>query len=227
MELEKKIEALDRIYEIYDRFSAGLDVACEKTCAHCCTTNVTLTTLEGYQIVGHLAATGKLDTIGPLADLSALKRYHPQVSTNRLAELVAADAKVPPEAHAATADSCPLLQDALCAIYDRRPFGCRCFVSRRNCAETGFADIDDFTASVNTVFLQIIEHVDREGCSGNLIDVLQVLAPEDRRKAYENNSLKCEANGLIENWPLKVLMIPPEHRADIEPILEQLRQIKI
>jgi hypothetical protein len=37
----------------------------------------------------------------------------------------------------------------------------------------------------------------------------------------------CEANGLIVNWELKVLMIPPEHREKIEPILQQLRQFHL
>ena len=56
MMLEKKIAALDRIYAAYDRFCAAQDVACKKYCAHCCTSNVTLTTLEGYKIVDHLIA---------------------------------------------------------------------------------------------------------------------------------------------------------------------------
>ncbi len=43
--------------------ATSLDVACKKNCAHCCTANVTLTTLEGYKIVDHLIATGKLDVI--------------------------------------------------------------------------------------------------------------------------------------------------------------------
>jgi hypothetical protein len=80
---------------------------------------------------------------------------------------------------------------------------------------------------VNTVFLQTIEHLDADGCSGNLIDVLQVMASEDNRRAYEKDRLKCETNGLIVNWSLKVLMIPPEHRTKMEPILQELRQIKI
>jgi len=227
MPLEKKLEALRRIYEIYDRFSAGLDVACEKNCSHCCTTSVTLTTLEGHLIVKHLVAAGKMSTIDRLKFLAGTKHYQPQVSTNRLAELAAADARIPPEEPAASDHACPLLADGLCCIYDLRPFGCRCFFSLNNCAHTGFAAIDDFSASVNTVFLQVIEHLDQTGCSGNLIDVLPVLASEEHRRAHENGTLKCRVGGLIENWPLKVLMIPPEHRKRIEPILEELRQIDL
>jgi hypothetical protein len=225
--LEKKIAALDRIYTVYDGYCATLDMACKKHCAHCCTSNVTLTTLEGYKIVDQLMAAGKMDIIDGLKHRAAKTCYRPQVSTNRLAELYAAEAKVPQEEMATDREECSLLVKNVCAIYDLRPFGCRCFVSRRNCAETGYADIDEFTASVNTVFLQTIEHLDADGCSGNLIDVLQVMASDDNRQAYAKNRLKCETKGLIVNWSLKVLMIPPEHRTKMEPILKELRQIKI
>jgi len=95
MMIAKKLAILDQIYAVYDRFCASLEVACKKNCAHCCTTNVTLTTLEGYKIVDHLTATGKLDIIAGFKKMASPTRYQPQVSTNRLAELYAAEAKVP------------------------------------------------------------------------------------------------------------------------------------
>lgn len=226
MALAKKLEALNRVFEIYDGFSSTLDLACKAKCAHCCTTNVTMTTLEGYKIVDDLLATGKLDVIDRLEETEEMPRFQPLLTTNRMAELCAADAKVPQEETAEKGQDCSLLSDRLCTIYDLRPFGCRCFVSRQNCGETGYADIDDLTASVNTVFLQVIEHLDAEGCSGNLIDVLQFMASEDNRRAYAQGEANCEASGLIVNWELKVLMIPPEHRERIEPILQQLRKIR-
>lgn len=225
--LTSKLTALDRIYAVYDRYCDTLDVACKKYCAHCCTSNVTLTTLEGYKIVDQLIAAGSLGIIDGLKHKAAATRYQPQISTNRLAELYAAEAKVPEEEMAAEWEECSLLAKDFCAIYDLRPFGCRCFVSRKNCAEMGYADIDEFTASVNTVFLQTIEHLDADGCSGNLIDVLQVMTSEGNRRAYAKDLLKCETNGLIVNWSLKVLMIPPEHRTKMEPILQELRNIKL
>jgi hypothetical protein len=87
--------------------------------------------------------------------------------------------------------------------------------------------VDEAVLTVNTVFLQTVEHVDADGCSGNLLDLLAVLANEDQRKAYANNTLHCTANGLIANHSMKVLMLPPEHRVRIEPILNQLRQIRV
>ena len=53
--LNKKINVLHQIYEVYDQFATSLDLACEKYCADCCTCNVTLTTLEAYPIATHLA----------------------------------------------------------------------------------------------------------------------------------------------------------------------------
>jgi hypothetical protein len=59
------------------------------------------------------------------------------------------------------------------------------------------------------------------------MDVLNVLSSEDNQTAYKNNALNCQTAGLISNHPLKVLMIPPEHRPRMEPILQALREIKI
>ena len=227
MALEKKLEALSRVYKIYDAYSATLNLACQAKCAHCCTTNVTMTTLEGYKIIDDLMAAGKQGLIDSLKGIKERERFQPQLTTNRMAELCAADAKIPQEDTAGNWQDCSLLDDSLCTIYDLRPFGCRCFVSRKNCGQEGYADIDDFTASVNTVFLQVIEHLDAAGCSGNLIDVLQFMASDDMRLAYEQGEVDCEKNGLIVNWELKVLMIPPEHREKIEPILQLLRDIKL
>ncbi len=226
-DIEDILAALKRIYAVYDEFCSSLALACRKNCAHCCTTNVTLTTVEGYRVMDHLVSTDNLDMIAGLEKLTAIERYQPQVSINRLAELSAAEAKVPEEEIVADAQACRLLTDNLCSIYDARPFGCRCFVSRKDCAEAGYADIDDFTASVNTVFMQTIEHLDADGCTGNLIDVLQVMSDERNRQAYADGKLTCAPNGLIVNWQLKVLMIPPEHRSRMEPILHELRQIKV
>ena len=63
--------------------------------------------------------------------MAAATRYRPQISTNRLAELYAAEAKVPEEEMAAEWEECSLLAKNVCSIYDLRPFGCRCFVSRK------------------------------------------------------------------------------------------------
>jgi hypothetical protein len=87
--------------------------------------------------------------------------------------------------------------------------------------------MSEAVVAVNTVFLQTVEHVDADGCSGNLLDVLAVLADEETRANYAGGGLHCSGNGLIANRPLKVLMVPPDCRKQIEPILQRLREIRV
>ena len=227
MELAKRISVLDKIYAIYDDFVAKLDLACKEKCTYCCTTHVTLTTLEGYRIISRRTSNHKADLIQKVKLNLTQQRFQPKITTNHLATLCAEGIEPPYETSEPEGKKCSLLADSLCAIYKWRPFGCRCLVSRYNCREKGYAEIDDFVLSVNTVFLQTIEHVDVNGCTGNLMDVLNVMSSEHNQTAYENNALNCQNAGLISNHPLKVLMIPPEHRPRMEPILQALRQIKL
>jgi hypothetical protein len=227
MDIASNLKILDQIYAIYDKFAASLDLACRKYCDHCCTSGVILTTLEGYKIIDSLTSDSTRAVIQHIRSASELKRLRPQLTTNRLAQLCAEGVDPPEEADNLNLPGCPLLLDHECPIYELRPYGCRCLVSRHNCGENGYAEIDDFVLSVNTVFLQTIEHVDAAGCSGNLVDVLQAMSEENNREAYCSGALHCSANKLIPNQPLEVLMIPPEHRTKMEPILQELRQIKV
>jgi hypothetical protein len=227
MDIASKLKILDQIYAVYDRFADSLDLACKKHCDHCCTSGVILTTLEGYKIIDHLISDTETGFIQKIRSTPEINRFRPQITTNRLARLCADGIEPPVEIAGENWQVCPVLEDHQCPIYELRPFGCRCLVSRRNCGEKGYAEMDDFVLSVNTVILQTIEHVDAEGCSGNLVDVLQTMSIEQNREAYRNGKLHCTGNGLIANQPLQVLMVPPEHRARIEPILQELRQVRV
>jgi Fe-S-cluster containining protein len=226
MELSKKLAVLEKIYGIYAKFAASLDLACRKYCTHCCTTSVTLTTVEAYKIIMDLESNPEVDWIEKIRQAAAQTHFKPKITTNQLANLCAQDLE-PPKEESSEWNSCPFLADDLCTIYAVRPFGCRCLLSRHDCGTEGYADMDDYVLSVNTVFLQGIEHMDENGCAGNLLDVLEVIASEENRQAYENKTLKCSAVGLIANQPLNILMIPPEHRTKMEPILRSLQEIHI
>jgi hypothetical protein len=227
MKITSKLKILDQIYAIYERFTDSLDLACRKYCDHCCTSGVTLTTLEGYKIIDRLPSGTGTDFIQKIRSTPEITRFRPQITTNRLARLCADGVEPPEEIDSENWQKCPVLLDHQCPIYELRPFGCRCLVSRRHCGEKGYAEMDDFVLSVNTVFLQTIEHLDADGCSGNLVDVLQTMSLEENREAYRNGRMHCSGNGLVANQPLAVLMIPPEHREKIEPILQQIREIRI
>jgi len=225
MDITSKLKILDQIYAIYNQFAASLDLACKKYCDHCCTSGVILTTLEGYKIIDRLIADSKTDVIQHIRLASELKRLRPHLTTNRLAQLCAKGVD-PPEEDNLDLQTCPILLDHQCPVYEMRPYGCRCLVSRHPCGDKGYAEIDDFVLSVNTIFLQTIEHVDAGGCSGNLVDVLLAMSDENIREAYCSSALHCSANKLIPNQPLEVLMIPPEHHTKMEPILQELREIQ-
>ena len=225
MDVKIRLNVLDRIYAIYDDFVADLDVACQKYCALCCTCNVIMTTLEGYQIAEHLITTGQSHLLEKMGMALSRKRFHPKVTINMLAEDCMQGKEPPEESSDPTWGPCPLLKDDECPFYRARPFGCRCMLSQQNCQETGLAEMDPLVLTVNTVFLQYIEHIDARGFSGNLADVLALMASPENRRQYRTDHLQSPPANLIANRPIKVLMIPPEHRAELQPILNALQSI--
>lgn len=222
MNLDLRLNVLKKIYRLYDDFFDDLEIACKKYCDGCCSLNVTMTTLEGYLIADHMVAHGPSDGFQKVQKAVSQKRFKPQTTTNRLSELCFQEKDLPEEKNHEFNGSCPLLKDGLCPIYAVRPFGCRCFVSKHDCRTEGYADVDPFVITVNTLFLQVIEHVDIMGFSGNFTDVLLLMASRENRDRYELNRLKTQSTGLISNLELKVLMIPPEHRIKVKPVLNAL-----
>jgi hypothetical protein len=186
-----------------------------------------LTTLEAYKICETLPPGEREKLFRRVCEASGLQRFRPVITTNALAELCAVDQEPPPEDAAFANEKCPLLLQDLCSIYALRPLNCRCFVSRTPCEEKGYAEIDEAVLAVNTIFLQTIEHVDADGCSANLLDMLAAIGSEKNRAAYAAGRLHCTANGLVANRPMKVLMAPPEQRGTIEPIMRKLREIRV
>ena len=229
LDITSKLDALGKIYRVYDDIAAGFEKACTLGCSDCCTQNVALTTLEGYLLFSFLESSpvpGRPDLRGLLGARKSEKRFRPLISTNALADLCARGEDPPPEENDPTVEKCPLLIEDQCLVYPARPFGCRCFVSQKKCRETGCAKVDPFVLSVNTLVLQFIEHVDALGKSGNLIDVLEFFASEGNRKLYRSGNLPTDSGLLVSNRPVKILMIPPEHRVGIRPILNRLHTIR-
>jgi Fe-S-cluster containining protein len=225
MNLNAKLAVLDQIYRVYDEFAANLHIACKKYCAGCCTRNVTMTTLEGYFIATHMISYGKSSLFENIERAIPKRRFQPKTTTNRLADLCMKGEDPPVEGNERLNGSCPLMKNNLCPIYQVRPFGCRCFVSKHDCRDKGYAEVDPFILSVNNLFLQFVEHVDSQGFSGNLIDVLKFMASKKNRHNYKMNTLENPDTGLILNLKITVLMIPPEHRVKIKPILSALQNI--
>lgn len=226
MNAEQRLIVLKKIYGLYDDVVKNLDLACKKYCSACCTPNVTMTTLEGYLIADHMVSNGQADLFENIQLKISKNRFKPQITTNRLADLCMKGDDPPEEEKTHSNESCPVLKDNLCPIYEVRPFGCRCFISKHDCSKAGYAEVDPFDMTVSTLFMQFIEHIDFMGFSGNLADVLLVMASKEHRGHYKMNILNHRGADLVPNLKIKVLMVPPEHRMKVKPVLDALLSIK-
>jgi Fe-S-cluster containining protein len=214
MDNDQKQAILREMFRIHDTFTAGLNLACRERCADCCTRNVTITTLEGMNIIQNLSPEEQDGFLEQLKQSKDGKRFHPAITVNEMADQCADGRELPEEQLNPDWGSCPLLDDGRCSIYSHRPFECRAFVSERKCSESGFADMSPLTINVNNLFRQYIEHIDAGGMSGNLTDVLLNLLDES-------------GTGLLSNRPISVLMIDPEHQQKLEGIMEELNTIRV
>jgi hypothetical protein len=222
MSLSQKLTVLNKIYRLYDDFTDSLKIACQKYCAECCTPDVTLTTLEGYLIADYLISKGRQDLFEHIQCAISGSRFKPRTTFNRLALLCAKGDDPPQETHHGGGEGCSLLTGGLCPIYSVRPFGCRCFISEKDCSPAGYAKVDPFVMTVNTVYLQVIEHIDATGFSGNFADVMMLMAKKENRDRYKRNTLEHSGADFVSNLPIEVLMVPPEHRNKVTPILNAL-----
>lgn len=224
MQLNQKLILLDQLYRLYDQFISDIDISCHKTCCDCCTCNVTVTALEARRMLEAIPADQWPNFLKLLDATLDTPRFIPLATVNQIADLCASGNEPPEESIDAAWGTCPLLTDRLCPVYDARPFGCRCLVSTSPCQATGSAEMSEFTATVNTLFLQVIEHIDQDGFSGNLSDVMSHMLSDKTGRPVPPPS---KIPHLISNSPLRRLLIPPEHQKKITPLLDQIRALPI
>ncbi len=222
MPLDVQLNALVQVYRVLDDVLDGRDLSCHRGCAACCTQNVTVTTLEGYRIIAHLDPAGVKGLVERVSNAMQSLRFQPESTLNMQARQPGGDVAVVEEPGSAEMGICPLLVDDTCAIYADRPLACRTMVSASDCRSAGYAAMDPFLLTVGHVLLQFTEHIDQNGLTGNLIDVLRYLSDESIRRQYEAGKTMQPKNGLPANRPLSVLMVPPEHRRKISPVLKML-----
>lgn len=209
-----KCAVLREMYRIHGDYMSSLNLSCRNRCADCCTRNVTLTTLEGSNIIHSLDEKQLSEVRTRLVAIAGTEGFRPSITVNGMADRCAAGGELPDEKLDAGLGSCPLLVEDQCSIYDVRPFECRAFVSQRVCRESGQAEMSALTINVNNLFRQYIEHIDADGQSGNLTDVLK----------YQ---LALETVELIPNRPISVLMIDPEHKGKLDEMMERLNTIRV
>lgn len=212
---DARLAALDAVYDLYDQFSEGLNIACGRSCDTCCTCNVTLTSLEASRILAGITEGERSILQTKLRRQRRQPRFIPTLTANRLADCCRLGEPPPEEAMDPAWGPCPLLENKECVIYRLRPFGCRCMSSTLRCRNGGEAVMDEFTFTVNHLFLQIIEHLDQAGYSGNLSDML----------GYLLSTQTAPPHHLIRNAPARYLLIPPAHQTTIQPMIAALNAI--
>lgn len=222
MNVEQRLIILNKIYVLYEDVVKNLDVACKKYCSSCCTPNVTMTTLEGFLIADHMISNGQADLFEDIQAKISTNRFKPQITTNRLADLCMKGDDPPEEAQRHSNKNCPVLIDNLCPIYEVRPFGCRCFISKHDCSKAGYAEVDPLDMTVSTLFMQFVEHIDFMGFSGNFADVLLLMASKENRDHYKMNILNHRGADLVPNFKVNILMVPPEQRMKAKAIIDAL-----
>ena len=224
--LRKRLDALTFLWQYYDQWSGtAQEWACRKHCATCCTCNVTITTLEGYWMVAEMDPSQLKSVEQRLGQVELPRRFRPLITTNGIAEKCMAGEQWPEDAAHLEKAPCPLLAQDICSLYTLRPFGCRCLLSIKDCSTTGHAEMDPWLLTLNHAVLQIIEHLDHRGYTGNLIDILRFMMDVQNRLTYAGGGSVDPAPKLIPNRPLKMLLIPPEHRERIQPFLRQLEPV--
>ncbi len=224
MDIKDRCDRLKRIYAAYDAFAADMDRACREHCASCCTCNVTGTTLEGWLIHDRLRSGGadRAAFLEMLPKIAPPRRFQPKVTINGMAALCMQEKALPEEENDPAAGRCPLIENELCSLYAVRPFGCRAMLSTVDCTGRGEACMPPLILSANNVVMQYIEALDRPGATGNMIDILIFLSDPAQRRAYESRQCRQWPRSLRLNQPFPVLMIPPEHRKAIQPLLRAL-----
>jgi len=232
----KSLEQLEAIYALFDEqvqlyykeHDHEQKMVCKKGCAQCCTCNVTLTRLESLFMIQLLSDTQKQAMLRKIEIGFSKKRYIPKMTFNQFARLCMEGKTIPDEVNDPSWGQCSLLDAQVCSCYEQRPFGCRALLSSADCKTQGYADLPPYLLTLNNLFLQYIEHLDQDGFSGNLSDMLTLfLTGRDQEEDVEQicSPMQSTDSRFIRNETVKVLMVPPEHQQKIRPIIERLNTI--
>ena len=215
-----KFKVLAAIYSFYDQFLKSFPLACTPGCHVCCTVNIVATSLEA----GHLLCASFFDNLDLkklLYSATARPIYRPSLSTNQIADFCLRQEEIPSDRAKHGEGFCPFLdQEGLCNVYEYRPFACRAMSSRDVCQYGGEADMESFLVTVNLAVYQIIEHLDKEGVSGNLLDVLSELV---------NNRFESPGpgNGLVSNRALPGFLVSPNEQGRFRTFMRDLTDFQV
>jgi Fe-S-cluster containining protein len=222
---QTKSELLAALYAAYEKLTQKFHFACREGCSTCCTQSVTLTTIEGAEIMRFLQDTAAVGPFAPLPDKH--KRCRPQYTANGYARLfLEQNGGMESEDEPWNFAPCVFLAENTCAIYPVRPFDCRCLVSLQNCALSGTAEMFPALVTLNSVGRQILEHLDDGGLWGNIYDVLDYLNSTGNELLNSGQRRVVGKSGnefsLLPTEKIPGFLIPPEDRNLVRQFLTSL-----
>ena len=220
-----QMRILKKLYLLYEKAIEQVKTVCGEKCSSCCTCNVTLTGLEAEFLMAAVTQEEKKNLKNMIEQDPSSKRYVPKMTSNCFARMCMENKDIPEEENDPSWGKCPLLVDELCHIYEVRPFGCRALMSQVNCRKSGYAKMDPLVLTLNTVFLQIIEHLDEKGYFGNLSDMLTLFWSDVPCKTSLDCSQVSRDEQLLCNEKIPLLMVPPEHQEVVKPLLKKLSDL--
>lgn len=168
-----KIALLETIYTIIDLSVWSLPMVCGKGCSTCCTTNVTITAVEGEKILRYAV---DMNLQQWLAERLSSPSPHPppQYTLNDFAQACLAGRELPEDPCIGGAP-CPFLYNHCCRIYPVRPLACRLFASTELCRVDLPATVPQWYFDAATAVSQIVEHLGQKEYWGRMQDVLAAL----------------------------------------------------
>jgi Fe-S-cluster containining protein len=221
-----KHKILQSIYTSFENWTKQSQdtYACCKGCSTCCSQNVTITALEGEDILRYILREDMVDQFAT-ALLQAGELSRPKFTTNDFAKACLDGSDVDPEI-VTNEGACPFLQDNICSIYPVRPFSCRLFVSTVTCSPGNPAQVSDEHLEASTAVTQLIEHLGQKEYWGNMLDVLLALLDigEFREIANKfNNTLIMQGRmRTLTAKPLPGFLLSEEEGPKVAKLLESI-----
>ena len=212
--MEYKKELLHTIYGVYADWIERFPLACQKGCAACCTQSVTMTSLEGGEILDFIKIEGREQwLIEKLAQVTS-KKTNAAITTNQFAEACLRREEVDSDTLGSwDFTPCIFLEENICLIYEVRPFGCRSFGSFVQCSGRS-AEIAPIHLTVNTVFTQVIEQISSDGGYwSTMADILKSLV--------NNETLNGNVH-LLSAQPVPGFLLEPNEVQVAKVLLKQL-----
>lgn len=223
--MDAKFDCLEKIYALLDRETRGYSLACGDRCPDCCTCNVTATRLEVAYMKSRLDKAAWDTLTARLEARFPEKRFVPRVTLNGFAKACVENLDLPEEENDPDWGPCPLLAADRCSVYAVRPLGCRVMMSKTHCREEGMAQMPPLVLTLSNILGQFVEALDTDGFSGNLSDLLSLFSRSGGDFTLDNPDGFDRKGIFLRNQPIPVLMVPPEHRAQMAPIISQIQAL--